>query len=106
MTSEEIRADYAKALKTFTDNVSTYNTPEKIIACMIGMMTPSVAECSAQLSEIKLSLRDRIAISTMQGLFSSNSDEFWVDNPINMKETSAHAYSWADAMLKARGEKL
>lgn len=47
-------------------------------------------------------LRDRLAMASMQGLFSASFDEFWVVNPESRAKTAKHAYEWADAMLKAR----
>ena len=47
-------------------------------------------------------LRDQLAMSAMQGLFSNSSDEFWVHKPEAMSDTCKHSYEWADAMLQAR----
>ena len=57
------------------------------------------SEIAAQLAEInekKPTLRDQFAIAAMQGVFSGNSDEFWVDASLNVMRTTTQAYKWAD----------
>lgn len=59
-------------------------------------------EIAAQLAEGHLSLRDRLAMAAMQGLFSNNADEFWQHDSGSMSNTAVHAYHWADVMLIAK----
>jgi hypothetical protein len=46
-------------------------------------------------------LRDEIAIATLQGTFVGNPDFWWADVPWSL-EICQKAYQWADSMLKAR----
>ena len=117
MNADEIR----NKRERFSERISGSMTCEPNEKDMFRYQGDMIRETAAQLAEINehlakianplmvvngtedtSDLRDQLAMSAMQGLFSNSSDEFWVQKPEAMSDTCKHSYEWADEMLKAR----
>lgn len=55
-------------------------------------------------NEPRPTLRDQFAMAALQGVFSGNSDEFWVDVSLDVLKTTSQAYKWADKMMEERNK--
>jgi len=52
-----------------------------------------------------MTLRDYFAAKALQGMMSLEQLQMRLGRDINMEQIAGASYEWADAMLKARGEK-
>ena len=50
----------------------------------------------------RATLRDQFAMAALNGVFSCNSDEFWVDVSLDVLKATSQAYKWADKMMEDR----
>ena len=106
MNSNDIRQIPMATLKELSvlREVGGELKPEFIDTTMTSCTHLLLAEIAAQLAEGQIPLRDRLAMSAMQGLFPASYDEFWTNITPETK-TAQQAYMWADAMMKARDKK-
>ena len=88
MTSEEIRSSLRKEADT---------TQAEFIPCVIVY---ALAEIAAQIAEGQVSLRDRLAMAAMQGLFLAAPAKWYSDE--ERKMFALESYAIADAMLEAK----
>jgi hypothetical protein len=92
MTTEEIRAIAPETIKTL-QNTSSPDV-EQVLAGVATALLIACSEIAAQVSESRVSLRDRFAMAALQGLM--------VNNVGRRKDLVETAYFYADGMMEYR----